>query len=162
MSQRNRILIDPKVQWAIIRRLLMHWCLTVLTLVAIGVGAQLVYAPGGQTFWQAVKTSFGAQLPLLCVMMMLVPVYLRDIVKLSNRFAGPMLRLRGILNELAEGRRAGDLKFRPGDFWQETATDFNRFYDEHLALLNRCEELENEVKSLSAKVEDSSAVEMSP
>ncbi len=78
-------------------------------------------------------------------MFMLVPVYLRDIVKFSHRFAGPMSRLRAILNDLADGRRGMSLKFRPGDFWQETATDFNRFYEKHIELLDRVEKLEREL-----------------
>ncbi len=142
MSQRSHFLVDPAVQWAIIRRMMMHWSLTLLALLAIGIGVQLIYAPGDQTFMQAIGRSFGAQAPLLFVMFMLVPVYVWDIVKLSHRFAGPMLRLRGILNELAGGGRASQLRFRPGDFWQETATDFNRFYETHLELVDRCEELE--------------------
>lgn len=161
MSQRRKFLIDPKVQWAIIRRMMMHWSLTILALLAIGIGVQLVYAPGNLTFWQAIGRSFGAQAPLLCVMFMLVPVYVWDIVKLSHRFAGPMLRLRGILNELADGGRATSLKFRPGDFWQETATDFNRFYEEHVALMNRCEELQNDLKLLSAAADKLESAEVS-
>lgn len=145
MSQRNRFLSDPMLQWALIRRVMMHWSLTVLALLAIGVLVQLVYAPNEQTFMQAMRHSFGQQTPLLCVMFMLVPVYLRDIVKFSHRFAGPMSRLRKILNELAAGRRGMSLKFRPGDFWQGTATDFNRFYEKHVELLDRVEELESEL-----------------
>ena len=126
--------------------MMMHWSLTVLTLLAIGVAVQLIYSPGNRSVWQAIARSYGAQLPLLCVMFMLVPVYIWDVVKLSNRFAGPMYRLRGILNELADGGRASQLRFRPGDFWQETATDFNRFYEKHIALVDRCEQLEEQLK----------------
>lgn len=151
MSQRKSFLIDPKVQWALIRRMLMHWSLTVLALLAIGIIAQAVYAPGNLSFWEAVGRSYSAQLPLLCVMFMLVPVYVWDFVRLSHRFAGPMHRLRRILNELADGGRASQLKFRPGDFWQDTATDFNRFYEKHLELIDRCQELESK---LAEKGED--------
>jgi hypothetical protein len=161
MSKRSKFLIDPNVQWAIIRRMMMHWSLTVLALLSIGLVVQFIYAPGGLTFMQAMARSFSAQMPLLCVMFMLVPVYIWDVVKLSHRFAGPMLRLRGILNELADGGRAKRLKFRPGDFWQETATDFNRFYDEHLELKDRCEALESELTEALADADKSSGAELS-
>ena len=62
---------------------------------------------------------------------------------------------------MADGGRANHLKFRPGDFWQETASDFNRFYEEHVALMNRCEELQNEVKLLSAAAEKLESAEAS-
>ena len=161
MSQRNRFLIDPKVQWAIIRRMTMHWSLTILALMAIGISVQMVYAPGNQSFWEAIARSFGAQTPLLCLMFVLYPVYVWDIVKLSHRFSGPMLRLRGILNELADGGRASQLRFRPGDFWQETAIDFNRFYQEHIELKNRCEELQNELNLLSVAPENLESAKLS-
>ena len=161
MSQRNRFLIDPKVQWSLIRRMSLHWSLTILALLAIGIGVQLIYAPGNQTFLQAIARSFGAQAPLLCLMFMLYPVFVWDIVKLSHRFSGPMLRLRGILNELAEGGRATPLRFRPNDFWQETAADFNRFYEEHIALKDRCEELENELRNASGESKQLQSAELS-
>jgi hypothetical protein len=129
--------------------------------LAIGIGVQLIYAPESPTFMKAMAQSFSAQMPLLCVMLLLVPVYVWDVVKLSHRFAGPMLRLRRILNDLADGGRASALKFRPNDFWHETATEFNRFYEEHLALRDRCQELENELSAALAAVEKSPSSELS-
>jgi hypothetical protein len=49
-----------------------------------------------------------------------------DIVRMSNRFVGPVVRLRGALRELAENRPAQPLNFRDDDFWRELATDFNK------------------------------------
>jgi hypothetical protein len=90
-----------------------------------------------------------------------VPVYVWDLVKLSHRFAGPMLRLRRILKDLAAGRRASHLRFRPNDFWQETAIDFNRFYEEHLALKDRCEQLQSELAAALADADKPSNAELS-
>ena len=161
MSKRHHFLIDPKVQWAIIRRMMMHWSLTVLALLAIGIGVQLTYASESRTFMEAMKNSFTAQLPLLCVMLMLVPVYVWDVVKLSHRFAGPLLRLRRILPDLGDGRRASHLRFRPNDFWQETAIDFNHFYEQHLALKDRCEHLQSELSAARADADKPSNAELS-
>ena len=60
------------------------------------------------------------------VMLLLLPVFLRDTLKLSNRFAGPMYRLRIALQSLAAKQSASPIKFRAGDFWQEATTDFSR------------------------------------
>lgn len=149
MSQRRRFLIDPKVQWAIIRHMTLHWSLTILALLAIGIGVQVVYSPSDLTVWNAIGRSVGAQAPLLCLMFMLYPVYVWDIIKLSHRFSGPMLRFRRTLNELAEGGDSAPIKFRPGDFWHDAAEDFNRFYHEHIELKKRCEELQNELRVVS-------------
>jgi len=45
---------------------------------------------------------------------------------MSNKFVGPVMRLRNGLRDLAEGRPAQPLNFRDDDFWREMATDFNR------------------------------------
>ncbi|MCD0463662.1 hypothetical protein [Roseiconus lacunae] len=146
MSNRRRFLVDRPVQFAIIRRMLVHWCLAILTLMVIGVFVQLAFTPDGVSLTQAIARSYAAQGPLLALMFVLMPVYIWDVVKLSHRFAGPMLRLRAIMSELADGGSATQLRFRPGDFWQETADDFNRFYDAHLALKDRCTELERRLE----------------
>ncbi|OYP36861.1 hypothetical protein [Rhodopirellula sp. MGV] len=146
MSQRRRFLVDPPVQLAIIRRMLMHWTIALGSLMLIGIAVQLIFAAENVSVMQAISQSYSAQAPLLALMFVLMPVYAWDVIKLSHRFAGPMLRLRAILSELADGGTAMKLKFRPGDFWHETAEDFNRFYETHLALKKRCEELEAIVK----------------
>ena len=52
-----------------------------------------------------------------------------DLVRLSNRFAGPARRLQNSLRELGEGKKVQPLIFRDSDFWQETAAEFNRVND---------------------------------
>ena len=153
MSKRHRYLVDSKVQWALIRRLLMHWSLALLSLIGISVFVQLLYRAEGRTFSEAFILSFRMQLPLLGIMFMLMPVFVWDMVKLSHRFAGPMLRLRGVINELAHGGEAPPIRFRPNDFWQETADDFNMFYGRYAELRQeaetlriRCEMLEHELE----------------
>jgi hypothetical protein len=44
---------------------------------------------------------------------------------LSNRFVGPMYRLRGAIRDVARGKDIQPLKFRNDDFWQDVAGDFN-------------------------------------
>ncbi len=160
MSQRTRFLVDPEVQYALIRRTLMHWSAAILTLMVIGVVVQLVYAPGGSSLHNAVAASFSAQIPLLCVMLMLMPIYLWDVVKLSHRFVGPMHRLRTVFRDLANGGRAPRIRFRAADFWHEAAEDFNAFYQSHLDLKQRCEQLEKELDRIAGENREISPVEV--
>jgi hypothetical protein len=166
MSQRERYLSDPAVQWTLIRHVMLHWSMTLLSLIAIGILAQMFFGGKNQSFVETVGVSFSQQTPLLLVMFMLIPVYLRDVLKVSNRFAGPMKRLRATLRDLADGKVGQRMKFRPGDFWQETAEDFNRFYAKYNELKRRCEELEQrlaEREDLGSEtaVEQKSAAELS-
>ena len=148
MSQRSRILVDPPVQWAIARRILMHWSMLLICLVTISGMVRLLVSAGDQPFTQAVGSAAASTAPLLCIMIILMPVFLRDTLKLSNRFAGPMYRLRTVLAEIANGGEGNDIKFRNGDFWQEAADDFNQVLDQIKSLRARNEVLEAELAAL--------------
>ena len=56
----------------------------------------------------------------------MVPAFIYDTIKLSNRFVGPILRLKNSVRSVADGKPVSPLKFRGGDFWHELADDFNR------------------------------------
>ena len=48
-----------------------------------------------------------------------------DIIRLSNKFVGPMYRLKANMRALAEGHRVEPIRFRDGDFWHDFAKEFN-------------------------------------
>ena len=56
----------------------------------------------------------------------LLPILALDFLQFTNRFAGPVLRLRAAMRQVARGEAAPPLSFRDDDFWQELAADFNR------------------------------------
>ena len=141
MSERERILVDPKVQWSIAGRVLMHWALFVVCITSISVMVRILSSVGEQPFSAAVQSALRSQIPIFGVMLMLLPVFLRDTLKLSNRFAGPMYRLRTALRSLNENGTTAHIKFRTGDFWQEAAADFN-------AALEQIDRLRSENESL--------------
>ena len=64
-------------------------------------------------------------LPVLLVSLALLPVFLLDASKLSNRFVGPILRVRRALAEAATGAKVTPLHFRENDFWRSLAGDLN-------------------------------------
>lgn len=117
-----------------------------ICLVAISVMVRLLMNAGQQPFSEALSTALYAQGPLMVVMLILMPVFLRDTLKLSNRFAGPMFRLRTVLSELADGGDGSRIKFRTGDFWQSTAGDFNVVWEELQKLRARNAELESQLQ----------------
>lgn len=59
------------------------------------------------------------------LMFAIVPAFAYDSIKLSNRFAGPMVRLRKGIQAVTEGEPTVNLKFRKGDFWSDVADEFN-------------------------------------
>lgn len=142
MSNRSKLLVDPTVQWAIARRIICHWVLLVLCLVCIGVMLRLLVSAGRLPFAEAMVAALKAQAPIIGGMVFLLPVFLRDTLKLSNRFAGPMYRLRTALASVANGEETRPIKFRTGDFWQEVAGDFNTVLAQNQTLQARVAELE--------------------
>ncbi len=147
MSKRSRILVDPKVQWSIAGRILCHWVMFLVCLVSISAMVRIMAAAGDQPFADAWRAAAVAQVPILCVMFLLLPVFLRDTLKMSNRFAGPMYRLRTALRALSEKQSISPIKFRTGDFWLEAASDFNTVMEE-------LQTLRQENKTLKSQLAD--------
>ncbi len=127
--ERKKTYVDPKVQGALVRRLILHWvsflaasslfafCLQVLSnpLRSIGEHTQELWWTHG---------------PFLLVMVFLLPVFVLDTIRLSHRFAGPIYRLRQTIRSIAQGNPPRRLKFRDFDFWHGLAEDFNRMVDQ--------------------------------
>lgn len=124
---RNRLFIDFPVQGALLVRSFLHWA--VLTIAMAMVAVFWTFAAGGAVatwpeFVNAVWMRFG---PSMIVLGLLAPIFALDLVRLSHRFAGPILRLRGVMREGVAGRPIEHVQFREGDFWHEFADEFNTF-----------------------------------
>lgn len=126
MSKHNRkkTFVDPKVQGALVRRLVLHWFCFIAVAAIVAFCLQILTNPfrsireHGQEVWW----THG---PFLLVMFFMLPVFIVDTIKLSNRFAGPIYRLRNTIRSVADGEKFHPLKFRDFDFWQGLADDFN-------------------------------------
>lgn len=122
--------IDPEVQGALARRISIHWLLFTALAAVLTVGLKWMADPFtpiathlANAWW-----TYG---PVLLVLTCLAPVFIFDAVKLSNRFTGPVLRLRSATRALAEGQHPGKITLRDNDFWKDLADDFNRVVDRY-------------------------------
>ena len=123
---RKRIFVDRKVQGALALRVFFHWLLFCGVLSVILPIWQLLTAGNPLAFsTQACIKMWVKNIPLFVVLAMIFPAFAGDTIRLSNRFAGPISRLRQTMRRITKGEEVGDLKFRDGDFWSELATDFN-------------------------------------
>lgn len=127
--RRLQFFVDMEVQYGLIRKLLLHWTLFLLANgIALLLWIRLFDAP--ESDWGATTTRFvGSYLPVLVVSLALLPVFLLDTIRLSNRFSGPILRFRQAMAAWANGSKVEKVHFRNGDFWQSLATDFNAVVD---------------------------------
>lgn len=124
-KKRRTTIFDPEVQGSIIRKITMHWIIFfACNVLALLIWVRLFEQPDSsweQTFSEAVRRF----LPFFVVTFVLIPAFIWDTLKLTHRFAGPILRLREALVEAGKGRSVPPLRFRDDDFWQEMASNFN-------------------------------------
>ncbi len=124
-NKRGRVYVDRLVQGALARRIIVHWCvffvLSMISLTALELflgDPELSLSGHLGVLWS--KYAF-----LVILMVFILPTFVYDSMKLSNRFVGPVLRLRESIRGLARGESVEELKFRDNDFWLEVSDDFN-------------------------------------
>lgn len=126
--ERKKTFVDPKVQGALVRRLVMHWCSFLLVASLVAFCLQVLSNPF-RSLAEHTQQLWWTHGPFLLVMVFLLPVFVLDTIKMSHRFVGPIYRLRQVILEIAQGDPPPRLKFRDFDFWQGLAEDFNRMVD---------------------------------
>jgi hypothetical protein len=124
--RRHQKFVDFEVQSSLVARLCFHWVVFLAT-TAITMFFWIRLTEGPTDDWRATWSRFGSMvMPLVLVSLALLPPFILDAVKLSNRFTGPIFRLRKTLSLLAKGQSVRPLEFRSNDFWRGLANDFNK------------------------------------
>jgi len=125
-NQRRRLLTDRPVQVQLVLRVLLHW---LAFFVAVAVGLPLfraiVLGEFTKPLSELATTGLVDSAILFVLFLALLPYFVYDTFKITNRFAGPMYRLRQAFQSLARGETFRPIKFREGDFWQDAAQEFN-------------------------------------
>lgn len=128
VPERKQTYVDPQVQGALVRRLLLHWIGFFISASIVTFLLQVLSNPlvpisshFAELWW--------TQGPFLIVMVFMLPMFVLDTIKLSHRFAGPIYRLRRTIQAVASGEAPRHLKFRDFDFWEGLASDYNKMID---------------------------------
>lgn len=123
-KRRHQMIADRTLQGALLAHTAIYWfyCLFSVTLIAV---CWIIFTKQPES-----STELFAQLwlncgPALLGSVLLLPLVLMDCVRLSNRFAGPMVRMQRVMRELAAGENPPEITLRPGDYWMEFASDIN-------------------------------------
>ena len=123
--KRTKRLVDRPVQIAVVTRFLLHGALFMVVGSIITLVTQYLANPFQSAssllgaFWQQAG-------PFIVVLVAMLPIFVWDTIKLTNRIVGPMVRLRATLRQAnaAQGAPA-PLKFREGDFWRDLEDEVN-------------------------------------
>jgi len=122
--RRGQIFVDRDVQFALMLRVTGYWmfCLLSISLMLICWSA---YTGPSRPFIDLATDLYHRYGPCLIASLLLLPVAMMDVLRLSNRFVGPVSRMRSTLKELAGGRDVERMHFRDDDYWRELAGDLN-------------------------------------
>ncbi len=123
---RGKLFVDKTVQGAIAKRIVLHWCVFFLLAVLSLIALEYFMGDPSLTLGGHLAAIWSKYAFFLLLMLAIVPSFVYDTLKLSNRFAGPILRLKDSIRRLAEGEQVTELQFRDNDFWSELSQDFNR------------------------------------
>jgi hypothetical protein len=124
-SLRKHLFVDPKVQGALVLRVVFYWVVCLITMALIMLCWRLLTNPEKILFMRLDDMWFDYCQPALIASCLLLPMVLMDAIRFSNRFVGPLLRLRRSMRELARGENVKPIAFRDSDYWQELAEEFN-------------------------------------
>ena len=120
MNRRFRVFVDGKLQGALCLRIAFYWIVCQATVAATVFGFS---ALGGGN---ASGSPGQYLLPALMVSGLVLPVAWFDLLNFSNRFVGPVYRIRKVVQQLADGEETSEIHFRKKDFYRELENDLNR------------------------------------
>lgn len=121
---RKCLFVDPKVQSALITRVVLYWFVCLIGMTLMLLCWRIVTGPP-RPFYVHFDEMWFHYGPALIASLILLPLVIIDLVRFSNRFVGPLFRLRRSMRELARGQYVEPIEFRDTDFWQGVADEFN-------------------------------------
>ncbi len=111
------------------RRAARYWFFSVVVVASITILGWLFITPGVASLAelrQHIPLIIKAMLMAMLASVLVLPVILIDLARMSNRFTGPILRLGRAMRQAADGQRVDPVLFRDDDYWQEHADAFNQ------------------------------------
>ena len=125
-TKRLKFLIDQPIQIGLVTRIVFHWALFLLAAtLCLPLVRAVIYRDFSTPLNERFSTACTDAGILFCVFLILSPYLIFDTFKLTNRFAGPMYRLRNSISSIAAGEPPRPIEFRKGDYWYDVASQFN-------------------------------------
>jgi hypothetical protein len=127
--RRTRLWVDASLQGALLLRLVCYllafafvvWHLAFVFAVMSGLARSRPQAGASDLYLEYL----GMQWPLLYAIVLAAPVLLYDLLRFSNRIAGPLFRCRRVMEEMAAGKVVDKFTPRQHDFLGPFFHSFN-------------------------------------
>ncbi|MCH7729716.1 MAG: hypothetical protein IH991_25080 [Planctomycetes bacterium] len=127
-SKRKKLYVDRQVQGVIVRRVLLYCGCSLLFMILPILIVRVIVNPD-RFFFENFGAIWIQYWPVLLILLFFVVFAPFDLVRLTNRFAGPVFRLRREMERLANGEKVKPVHFREGDYWQDFAESFNKIVE---------------------------------
>lgn len=123
--QRKTFMVDSQLQGALGWRIAIHWMIFLVLSISVNCSLQVLSSFDEGSLWSRLQTALKGQYGSIAVLLALLPWFVHDLLKFSNRFAAPVVRLQRSIVRLTKEAQTPPLVIRSGDFWQQLAIDFN-------------------------------------
>jgi hypothetical protein len=132
---RKKVYVNRDIQGKILRRVAKYWIgyhlglwhvLFLIQFFRYGTSG-LTGGPGPMNLWDLYLDVAREQWVLLILPIALFPAILWDMLRLTHQVAGPLVRFRAALRQLAAGEKVEQIKLREGDLLTEFQEAFNEF-----------------------------------
>src|SRR5688500_9864061 len=130
MLQRTKLFVSWTIQGPLLGRLAVYWLLYHFllwhaTFLIETLPVEGVPAPLAERYW-----GFCSQHTVwLGCMLAVAPVILWDLVKLTHRFAGPLIRLEAAVRQMVRGERVKPVTLRQRDMLFQFASAINELIE---------------------------------
>ena len=130
---RQQLLIDGHVQGSLLKRTALYSLACAIYFVVILVFTESMSRQDGN-LGDAMLRCLDEAIYWAPGLFLLAPLIAYDMLKLTNRFAGPIFGLRREMQRLIAGESERPLNFRDGDHWSDLAVGFNQIREELMTL----------------------------
>jgi len=124
-NRRAKLFVDPKVQGVLLMRVVTYWFMAVFAM-ALLIGYQVYVAGGSSPVLFKLQQVLNHFQPALIAALCILPVIMLDCLRVTSKFAGPLVRLRKEMRNLTDGKEVEPLVFRKSDLYDDLTDEFNR------------------------------------
>jgi hypothetical protein len=128
-NRREKLFVDPKVQGLLLMRVVTYWFVAVFVMGLL-IGYQVYLAGGSSPDFFKLKQVLTRFEPALIAALCILPVIMLDCLRVTSKFAGPLVRLRKEMRNLADGKEVEALEFRKNDLYDDLTYEFNRLVEQ--------------------------------
>lgn len=146
--KRKQKFVDSSVQGALLRRIFVHWVVFFFVAGAsmLLMKTLIVDVNSDVGMIERMRNQLGELSLMALVLLSIFPAFMLDTVRFSNRFVGPIGRLRRHLRELGTDQKTERCAFRGNDFWSGMANEFNVVAELVESQSKEIERLKNQLK----------------